>query len=319
MMNTDAYILARALISPQKPFDDSWMDTPEELPHGSAAECIDPDFRQYIPPAVSRRLPLMLKRAVTLAHKVLRDAGCPCPDAIITATGTGTIRCSENFLLEVGRTAEQSPAPTQFISSTHNSAGSAVAMALGCRGYNSTWSHGPVSFASALADTLIQIGQGTGTVLLSSHDEYTDNYRSLMKAAGCIPEDAAACDHSAAFLVGAAPSAVRIAGVRIFHPERFREALGSLCADTGVPRTVFCHDSALAGTLLPGARCLCLRDVFGYSFSYPAVCVYAAAACLEKGRLPRGCAGECPESILVYDSSNGTQHSMVLLTRQASC
>ena len=64
--------------------------------------------------------------------------------------------------------------PTDFMQSTHNTPGSLISIHLKDHGYNSTYSQGESSLASALLDAFLQLKSGRiRTALVGAHDEIT--------------------------------------------------------------------------------------------------------------------------------------------------
>lgn len=180
-MNRKVYIKAASQISVQEPLCEEWMRNPRQL-SGPAVRCIDPDYKQFFSPMQARRMGLLFKRAMVTSRKVLETSGITCPDAVITGTALGCIENTEHFLDPMCRDAEASLSPTAFMQSTHNTIGSMVAIALGCHGYNCTYSQEGISFESALLDAVMQLGCGeAGNVLVGAHDELTDNVARLME------------------------------------------------------------------------------------------------------------------------------------------
>ena len=83
---------------------------------------------------------------------------------------------SEKFLSAMLESGETMMSPTDFMQSTHNTPGSLISIHLGDHGYNSTYSHGESSLASALTDAFLQLKSGhIRTALVGSHDEITPN------------------------------------------------------------------------------------------------------------------------------------------------
>ncbi len=73
-----------------------------------------------------------------------------------------TIRADESQLLN----------PTPFIQSTHNMAAAAIALSLGCKGYNMTYVNNANSFESVLLDTMVYLQEHPEkTTLLGGVDE----------------------------------------------------------------------------------------------------------------------------------------------------
>jgi len=134
----------------------------------------DPDFREVIAPLEARRMGRLLKRAVWCYTKALQESGVQMPDAIITATDYGCMENSEAFLTGVLNPESAAMSPTKFMQSTHNTIGSLIAIRLGCKGYNATYSHTGCSFLSALEDAMMQLQLGDiQTALVGWFDERT--------------------------------------------------------------------------------------------------------------------------------------------------
>lgn len=157
------YILSATQISAQEPLSEAWMQAPIKLASGGAP-CLDPDFKEYIPPIQARRMGNLLKRALATAKKALSLAGIPLPDAILCGTGLGCMEPTNRILAAFQESGEGSVSPTDFMQSTHNTIASTIAIHLKCHGYNCTYSQGCVSFESALLDAFLQLKAG----LLSS-------------------------------------------------------------------------------------------------------------------------------------------------------
>ena len=149
------------------------------------AQAIDPDFKEHIPVALSRRMSRMIKRAITVSQLSLQEAKVVLPDAIIFGTGLGCIEDTEKFLNAVLDQDEVLLPPGFFIQSTHNTITSQVAMRLGCHGYNNTFVQRGLSFESALLDASLLFDEGrVATVLTGGHDELTPTYFTLLDKVG---------------------------------------------------------------------------------------------------------------------------------------
>lgn len=130
------------------------------------------DYKEYISPKEGRRMGKLMKAATLTALMALREANVECPDAIITATANGMLETSEKFLVDMVDNGEETPSPTLFMQSTHNTIGSAIAIRTKCHGYNITYTQGKDSMKWALRDAerLIRMGKAK-TVLVGCHDE----------------------------------------------------------------------------------------------------------------------------------------------------
>ena len=127
----------------------------------------------------------LIKAALLTSLQALEQAGIDCPDAIITATARGCLDNSERLLDQLRDEGEVLLKPTLFMQSTHNTIGSAIAIHLGCHGYNVTYSHGDRSLEWALRDARLLLRSGLcRTVLVGLHDEATPLYRSFIQRMG---------------------------------------------------------------------------------------------------------------------------------------
>lgn len=197
MSRQNIYVKAVAQISVQKPLCEEWMGSPI-LYTDPYVRASDPDFKEFVTPAESRRLGKILKRAVATSLTVVRGSGIACPDAIITGTGMGCIENTEHFLSALCNDGEQFLKPTHFMQSTHNTISSFIGIYLKCNGYNATYSHRGISFESALLDAVMQIEEGTiRNALVGSHDEMSPIYYEFMKKSGYVDGKDEICSEAA--------------------------------------------------------------------------------------------------------------------------
>jgi 3-oxoacyl-(acyl-carrier-protein) synthase len=143
------------------------------------------ELRDFISPGEARRMGRLMKAATITSLKALRAAGVECPDAIITATAYGMLETSEKFLTDMLENGEETLSPTLFMQSTHNTLSSAIAIRLGCHGYNMTYTQGSDSLEWALRDArrLIETGRAR-TVLVGCHDEATPMFQAFFRRMG---------------------------------------------------------------------------------------------------------------------------------------
>lgn len=130
-------------------------------------------IRQYVSPMESRRMGKLMKSTMLTSLDALKQAGVPCPDAIVTGTAWGCLENSEQLLLQLIE-GEDLLKPTLFMQSTHNTLSSAIAIHLKCHGANLTFTQKEQSFDWALyqAKLLLRLGRAK-TVLVGCHDERT--------------------------------------------------------------------------------------------------------------------------------------------------
>jgi len=196
------YINGSGCVSAQKTFDGSF---PGEVicPEGYIFPVVAPPYKDYISPAMSRRMGSGVKNGVVASALALQEAGiraagvpaagvqaAPEIDAVITGTGVGCIKDSENFLMAILENKEAFLTPTAFIQSTHNTVGAQIALGLGCKAYNFSYVNGAISFESALADARLQLLSGEArNILVGGVDEKADFTYRLFALAGLIKSD----------------------------------------------------------------------------------------------------------------------------------
>ncbi len=148
-------------------------------------------LKEFVSPMESRRMGKLLKASLLSSLRVLKTSGIDCPDAIITATSRGMLEFSQQFLEDIIQNGEELLKPTLFMQSTHNTLSSAIAIRIGCHGYNVTYSQGAESMQWAMRDAerLIRTGKAK-SVLVGSFDESTPLLEDFAKRSGkAAPED----------------------------------------------------------------------------------------------------------------------------------
>ena len=265
------YLLSAAQISAQEPLCDDWKENPVALTE-PLTRSREADYKQFIPPLEARRMGRILKRAIATARKALADAAIETPQAIVTGTGLGCIENTEIFLDALCREGEDQMMPTRFMSSTHNTMSSIVAINLQAHGYNATYAHNTVSFQSALMDALLQLRRGAvGNAMVCAHDEMTPGYHALLCKSGYLAgKKATECAVSMVLANENNGSAIcEVAGMRLLHRPTEAEkqnALEELLAET---RTA---DYQMTEGY---------PELFGVNYTTPALDVYAAAHLLN--------------------------------------
>lgn len=290
------------------------MTSPLRYDGQDMAVSVDPDFRKWISPMQARRMGRLLKRAAAVSSEALSEAGIAVPDAVIAATGLGCIANTEAFLNELCE-GEELLKPTYFMQSTHNTVAASLAVRLGCHGYNTTYSHGSISFESALYDAFLQLRSGRiGTALAGGFDEITSSYLVLLRKLGFVREGGPVCSEAAvAFALAASEGdeggLCRLSSVRLLHrpelPELWEEAARIL--DSGAVDGVVAEPEPLVGELFPGLPAVGYKDIFGECYTVPALGVYAAVSWLVSGRFRRG--------VLFFNHTAEGDCSFILLER----
>jgi 3-oxoacyl-[acyl-carrier-protein] synthase II len=185
VVNKKIYINGVGCISPQPTLDNKSFLEETVSVESSRMKAIGPNYKEFIPPEMVRRMGRIIKMGVAAAKTSLADAECQLPDAIITGTGLGCIEDTEKFLGNMIRNNEEFLTPTAFIQSTHNTVSAQIALLIKCHGYNFTYVHRGFSFETAILDSLMQIESGQAkSVLLGAADELTENSFQIQSRMG---------------------------------------------------------------------------------------------------------------------------------------
>ena len=301
------YVQAANQISIQQPLCESWLTEPVEH-REPFVRAIDPDFRDYVSPVEGRRMGKLMKRALATSLKTLRECEIDQPDAIVTGTGLGSVESTEAFLLDLCQNGEQLLKPTHFMQSTHNTIGSLVAIQTKTHGYNATYSHGTISFESALADAYLQLRVGDiGNALVLGQDVTTERYFHLLELIDYVGNgmDGACGEASVAAMLMADASDEKtlceLAGVKLLHRpttddwQRALEQLGVLSdgaladdivvmsGENGHPKNDELYGQWLS-RFAPKNRVVSYKRWFGECFSASALGFYAAAHWIHADR-----------------------------------
>lgn len=182
----DVFINSAEAISPQNTFDTDEFLTPVEDLSQSYFTCITPEYKKYISPKLLRRMSKIVRMGVATSTKALLSANVDQPDAIIFGTGLGCVDDTLKFLNQLIENDELLLNPTAFIQSTHNTVSGQVALILGCKNYNFTFTQQSVSFETALIEASIKLSEKQGSnILLGATDEITEKSFELLQQAGC--------------------------------------------------------------------------------------------------------------------------------------
>lgn len=329
-------------VSMQQPLSEQWMEEPV-VGSEPFVRAVNPTFRDFLPANEARRMGNLMKRALVTALKVLADTGIEHPDAIITGTSLGCMESTEKFLGALVENGEQTLSPTFFMQSTHNTVGSALGIHTKSHGYNTTYSHGTMSFDMALQDCLMQMQLGKiTTALVGGHDEMMDSYFDMLRKAGYVGlEGMVPCGEVAvSMMVSTNDSADRlceIAGMCIFNSQsaddikvRIESMLSEAsmtAADISAVMTGVNGNAAndsfyttMVETAIPGVPHLRYKHLFGENFTASAFGVYAAAHCLKRGYVPpfmycgdRPLTMEAPQGILLCNHAADGETSLIIL------
>ena len=184
------YINSAACISVQDTLNENFFDTLKPQNSVQVLKAIEPNYKEFIPPAMSRRMSKTVKMSSVASTKALQEAGIEKPDTIIVGTGMGCSQDSEKFLKNVLENNEEFLTPTFFIQSTHNTVSGQIALGLQCHGYNFTYVNSSSSLEFSMLDAKLQILDGEAeNILVGSTDEQTDRTMELYKLNNSIKKE----------------------------------------------------------------------------------------------------------------------------------
>ncbi|WP_394666147.1 beta-ketoacyl synthase N-terminal-like domain-containing protein [uncultured Chryseobacterium sp.] len=176
------YINSAACISAQDTLNENFFRNLKPENSVQVLKAIEPVYKEFIPPAMIRRMSKTVKMSSVASQYALKEAGIENPDAIITGTGMGCSQDSEKFLKNVLDNHEEFLTPTYFIQSTHNTVAGQIALALQCHAYNFTYVNTSSSLEFSFLDGKLQINDGEAeNVLVGSTDEQTERVMELYK------------------------------------------------------------------------------------------------------------------------------------------
>lgn len=174
------YINGASCISVQDTLNEIFFQNLKPENSFQTIKAIEPNYKEFIPPAMIRRMSKTVKMSSVASQYALKEAGIEKPDAIIVGTGMGCSQDSEKFLKNVIDNQEEFLTPTYFIQSTHNTVAGQIALALQCHAYNFTYVNTSSALEFSLLDAKLQIiDEEAENVLVGSTDEQTERTMEL--------------------------------------------------------------------------------------------------------------------------------------------
>ncbi len=150
----------------------------------------EPVYSDFIKPVQLRRMSKIIKMGLASAVMCMNDAQIKMPDAIITATGLGSVYDTDKFLNNLLDDQEKLLNPTPFIQSTHNAIAARIAIETGCHEYNMTYVHKNAAFEHAILDSILKLESGLyENILVGSTDEITEENYNLKTFVGFWKEN----------------------------------------------------------------------------------------------------------------------------------
>ncbi|KFF20639.1 beta-ketoacyl synthase N-terminal-like domain-containing protein [Chryseobacterium sp. JM1] len=184
------YINSASCISVQDTLKENFFLDLKADPSVQILKAVDPNYKEFIPPAMIRRMSKTVKMSSVASNYALKEAGIEKPDAIIVGTGMGCSQDSEKFLKNVIDNNEEFLTPTFFIQSTHNTVAGQIALGLQCHAYNFTYVNTSSSLEFSFLDAQLQINDGEAeNVLVGAADEQTARTMELYRLNNTIKKE----------------------------------------------------------------------------------------------------------------------------------
>lgn len=345
------YIHSSCLVSVQPSFrDDYFFEEIAEYSENSI-KAIDPDYKEFIPALQLRRMGKSMRMAVYAAQKAIQMAGNPTIDAVIAGTGEGCLRDSEKFVEAMWDNEGEMLNPTPFIQSTHNMAAATVALALGCKGYNMTYTNNSNSFESAILDAMLYLNENPGqTILIGGLEEISEQTQKFWDSIGYLNEknpqvpihlksgsEGEIVSEGAGFFIASAekkgdcPGSVSAVRTRfeVKNPEEFILAFlnenglsvpdldAVILGNNGDLRYDGIYHS-LSGSVFKEIPQIVYKNVFGEFDSVSSLAVGTALKILEHQQIPEiiqfnGLIKSSYKRILIYNQRRGKNHGLILM------
>ncbi|MBK9357045.1 MAG: beta-ketoacyl synthase chain length factor [Bacteroidales bacterium] len=295
----------------------------------------EPDYRNTIDKKLLRRMSKFIKMAVAGSVDCLAAAGLEQPDAIITGTGLGCLTDTIDFLQQMNENAETLLNPTAFMQSTHNTASGQIALLLGCKNLNITFSQKNISFESALLHAKMMLnGDGYRNILVGGIDEITPESHGLISQTSCMRkfegEYPVTAGEGAAFFIlsnrQTEKTLARFDGISIFNgaaadssfSDSFSRFFDESCPDADHFDLLITgsHPSDEVYHLLSektgDQKILRFKDYCG---EYDTSTSFALWLALELiGGRVEGSPGSRPERVLIHNQGSGPCHSLLKVT-----
>jgi 3-oxoacyl-(acyl-carrier-protein) synthase len=171
-------------------------ETLAALAAGTSAGGLVPDtaFAKAAPAAFIRRLKRLPRLVLALANTAQAGSGSTiAPDFLAVGTAWGPLCETQEFLRKLFESGDQFSSPTDFIGSVNNAPAGQVALLLGARAPNLTFSSGDRSFEHALLSASLGIAAGARSALVLAAEAYEPKLSPLLDPdAAASPSDGGA-------------------------------------------------------------------------------------------------------------------------------
>ncbi|MCF2505115.1 beta-ketoacyl synthase chain length factor [Dyadobacter sp. CY107] len=166
------YITDSACISPQRTFDNAFLEGEITVHYGNRYNAIEPGYGTLIPAGLLRRMGKAVRMGVGAGLPLIQKFDM---DGIILGTANGGLEDCLKFLNQIVDYDEGTLTPTNFVQSTPNAVAGNLALMSKVTGYNTTHVHKGLAFEAALLDAMMLLEEREfKRVLVGSVDEISD-------------------------------------------------------------------------------------------------------------------------------------------------
>lgn len=349
----EIYVYGSCSVSIQPSFRDDYFFEEIKEYSENGISVIDPDYKEFIPALQLRRMGKSMRMSVYAAQKAIHRADNLRIDAVITGTGQGCLRDSEKFVEALWENEGGMLNPTPFIQSTHNMAAATIALSLGCKGYNMTYTNNSNSFESAALDAMVLLNETPEkNVVLGGLDEISQQTLKFWQKAGFasqkgfripFPHNAnntgeTVSEGAGFFVVSGEKRANPLGKIKnvktLFEAENPTEMIKEFLAENKLqPEDLdavilgingdgrfdgIYHQSAQ--TLFDGIPQIIFKNVLGEFDTVQALAVDIALKVFQKQQIPdilqlNNQQKDSYHRILIYNQRRGKNHGLILLER----
>ncbi|MCE7065865.1 beta-ketoacyl synthase chain length factor [Dyadobacter sp. CY326] len=345
------YITDSACISPQRTFDNAFLEGDVKVHEGNRYEAIEPNYGQLIPAGLLRRMGKAVRMGVGAGLPLIQKSEV---EGIILGTANGGLGDCLKFLNQIVDYDEGTLTPTHFVQSTPNAVAGNLALMSKVTGYNSTHVHKGLAFEAALLDAMLLLDeQRLKKILVGSIEEISDYNHNIDLLSGHFKHGNFT---SANLLTSNSPGSVNGEGATMFvleaertgntlaqirdvdqinNPteadlgEKLDEMLGRnglTSADVDTLILGFSGDNRTDGLYVtfqerffPESSSYTYKNMVG---DYPTASAFATWMALQMllgHPVPASCvrdqkSASKPANILIYNHYKGIQHGLILLS-----
>jgi len=211
------YINSYSGINCQNPLpnQNDWLNTLDV----NSNELVLPNFKEHIEGIQLRRLSKILKMSLACAQFCNNEMAKSEMAGIIIGTGQGCLDDTRKFMVDM--TSYESPSPTPFIHSTHNTIAGQLGLHMKCHGYNITHANEGACLENALLDAYLQPDQGW--YLVGAVDEKIDWLQLLIEQSSKL-KDLVIGEGATFFAVSNTPSSIQLEDVGAYFISKNRLA-----------------------------------------------------------------------------------------------